>query len=194
MAVQTTRDSRYDYYNTGELFPNWSWYFRTFPGEKSATISAWSAHSAFSYNQLNAGHAENPLDDFVGTSTLACIHYRLGDLKPTQQIVINSAMAQSPQAFKVGTLLTPDFHAKINWPHVDSPLTEPGGRGHLLKGVVTGLAKNSFDDIQITLLHEIGLTRYLVPNKMRLQFVTGTSDSDPGAGDDPGVFLFSFPF
>ena len=198
MAVQTTRDSRYDYYNTGELFPNWDWYFRKFPDEKTATISAWSsgdglAVRARAYNQLNAWRAENPgWPHLVGTSTLACIHYRLGDLKPTQQIVINSAMAQSPQAFKVGMLLTPDFHAKVNWGQAllggaDSLHTMP----QYLKGVVTELAKNSFGDRQITLLHERGLERYLIPNRMHLQFISAGPDED---GDASGVFLFSFPF
>ena len=115
---------------------------------------------------------------------LACIHYRLGDLKPTQQIVINSAMAQSPQAFKVGMLLTPDFHAKVNWGQAllggaDSLHTMP----QYLKGVVTELAKNSFGDMQITLLHEMGLKRYLIPNRMRLQFISETKD---GRGPMPG--------
>ena len=118
---------------------------------------------------------------------LACIHYRLGDLKPTQQIVINSAMAQSPQAFKVGMLLTPDFHAKVNWGRgvASDPMPQ------YLKGAVTELAKNSFGDRQITLLHERGLERYLIPNRMHLQFISAGPDED---GDASGVFLFSFPF
>ena len=196
MAVQTTRDSRYDYYNTGELFPNWDWYFRKFPDEKTATISAWSsgdglAVRARAYNQLNAWRAENPgWPHLVGTSTLACIHYRLGDLKPTQQIVINEYKGthkegrSDPPTFKVGMLLTPDFHAKVNWGQAllggaDSLHTMP----QYLKGVVTELAKNSFGDMQITLLHEMGLKRYLIPNRMRLQFISETKD---GRGPMPG--------
>ncbi len=62
MAVQTKKDSRYDHYNTGELFPNWSWYFRTFPAER---------HPA-------GGVA----------STLEIIHHRIGDLETVQQIKI----------------------------------------------------------------------------------------------------------
>ena len=199
MAVQTTRDSRYDYYNTGELFPNWDWYFRKFPDEKTATISAWSsgdglAVRARAYNQLNAWRAENPgWPHLVGTSTLACIHYRLGDLKPTQQIVINEYKGthkegrSDPPTFKVGMLLTPDFHAKVNWGRgvASDPMPQ------YLKGAVTELAKNSFGDRQITLLHERGLERYLIPNRMHLQFISAGPDED---GDASGVFLFSFPF
>ena len=135
MTVQTTRDSRYDYYNTGILFPNWGWYFRKFPDEKTATVSA--ARDAGRHRPssrpldphwancdggvLRKPFTENPLDDLVGTSTLACIHYRIGDLKPAQQIVINKYKGarkggrSDPSTFKAGMLLTPDFHAKVNW-------------------------------------------------------------------------------
>ena len=173
MAIQTTRDSRYDYYNTGELVPNWSWYFRRFPDEKIAT-TRW----------LGLG---------LEASTLACIHYRLGDLKPIQQIVINEYKGarkegrSDPSTFKVGTLLTPDLYAKVNWGRrfSSAPLVPQD-----LKGVVTELAKNSFDDIQITLLHEIGLKRYLIPNLMCLRFISTISISR-GPSE---LFLFSFPF
>ena len=184
MAVQTTRDPRYDYYSQGTLFLNWSWYFRTFPGEKPATIYA-AENVGGSLWKEYAGRPRYAARE--ATSMLACIHYRLGDLKPTQQIVINSAMAQSPQAFKVGMLLTPDFHAKVNWGRgvASDPMPQ------YLKGAVTELAKNSFGDRQITLLHERGLEGYLIPNRMHLQFISAGPDED---GDASGVFLFSFPF
>lgn len=176
MAVQTTKDSRYDYYNVGELFPNWSWYFRIFPDERDPS-------------KMTTTHV----------STLEIIHHRLGDLEPVQQIKIGRDAAgqedDTSLTFKAGLLLTPDFHAKVNWGSVAGfaptvSIRKPPVTRYL-KGVVTELAKNSFGDRQITLLHERGLERYLIPNLMRSRFISAGPDED---GDTSGVFLFSFPF
>ncbi len=174
MAVQTKKDSRYDHYNPGELFPNWSWYFRTFPDERDPS-------------KMVTTHV----------STLEIIHHRLGDLEPVQQIKMGRDAAgqedDTSLTFKAGLLLTPDFHAKVNWamPHEGFAIRKGPPATRYLKGVVTELAKNSFGDRQITLLHERGLERYLIPNLMCPRFISAGPDED---GDASGVFLFSFPF
>jgi len=176
MAIQTTRDSRYDYYNTRELYPNWSWYFRTFPDERHP-VKTLTTHA----------------------SPLEIIHHRIGDLETVQQIKIARDEADQEDdtslTFKAGLLLTPDFHAKVNWgwgvARAGFTIRKGPPVTRYLKGAVTELAKNSFGDRQITLLHERGLERYLIPNRMRLQFISAGPDED---GDASGVFLFSFPF